>query len=121
MSKKNCKELAAQILARVGGKEHVNRVYQTRLRFTLTDESKADKNALEALDGVWKVMISSGVYPVVIGTDAADLFAELEPPAESASGSDDAPAEKRASSIRSWTLFPASSCRSFPLSPALAC
>lgn len=97
MSKKNYKELAAQILARVGGKENVNRVYhcQTRLRFTLTDESKADKDTLEALDGVRKVMISSGVYQVVIGTDVADLFAELEPLVGITSGSDDAPAEKK--------------------------
>lgn len=96
MSKKNYKELAAQILTYVGGKENVNRVYhcQTRLRFTLADESKADKDALEALDGVRKVMISSGVYQVVIGTDVADLFEELEPLVGMKS-EEEAPAQKK--------------------------
>ena len=81
MSKKNYKELATGILKFVGGKDNVNRVYhcQTRLRFTLADENKADIKALEALDGVRKVMISSGVFQIVIGTDVADVFEELEP------------------------------------------
>lgn len=97
MGKKNYKELAAQILLHVGGKDNVNRVYhcQTRLRFTLADEGKADKNALEALDGVRKVMISSGVYQVVIGTDVADLFEELEPLVGIKSAADEAPAQKK--------------------------
>lgn len=81
MSKKNYKELATRILEFVGGKGNVNRVYhcQTRLRFTLADEGKADIKALEQLDGVRKVMISSGVFQIVIGTDVADVFEELEP------------------------------------------
>lgn len=81
MSKKNYKELATRILEFVGGKDNVNRVYhcQTRLRFTLADEKKADIKALEQLDGVRKVMISSGVFQIVIGTDVADVFEELEP------------------------------------------
>lgn len=81
MSKKNYRELATEILKFVGGKDNVNRVYhcQTRLRFTLADEAKADIQALEKLDGVRKVMISSGVFQVVIGTDVADVFEELEP------------------------------------------
>ena len=81
MSKKNYKELAARILEFVGGKDNVNRVYhcQTRLRFTLADEKKADIKALEQLNGVRKVMISSGVFQIVIGTDVADVFEELEP------------------------------------------
>lgn len=78
---KNYQELAAQILPLVGGKENIKRVYhcQTRLRFTLADESKADDKALEAVDGVRKVIRNAGVYQVVIGTDVADLFAMLEP------------------------------------------
>lgn len=97
MSKKNYKELAAQILSYVGGKENVNRVYhcQTRLRFTLADEGKANKDALEALDGVRKVMISSGVYQVVIGTDVADVFEELEPLVGTKPEQEEAPARKK--------------------------
>jgi PTS system beta-glucosides-specific IIC component len=69
MSKKY-EELARDIIKGVGGGENVNNVYhcQTRLRFTLADESKAEKDVLEQLEGVAKVMISSGVFQVVIGT-----------------------------------------------------
>lgn len=93
-------QLAAQILPLVGGKENIIRVYhcQTRLRFTLADESKADDKALEALDGVRKVLRSGGVYQVVIGTDVADLFAVLEPmcgTAEAKASRAGAPEEKK--------------------------
>lgn len=93
---KNYKAIAEQILPLVGGKENVRNCYhcQTRLRFTLADESKADKSALEALDAVRKVMINAGVYQVVIGTDVADLFAELEPMLDLKPDSA-APAEKK--------------------------
>ncbi len=93
---KNYKAIAEQILPLVGGKENVRNCYhcQTRLRFTLADESKADKSALETLDAVRKVMINAGVYQVVIGTDVADLFAELEPMLDLKPDSA-APAEKK--------------------------
>ncbi|RGJ66259.1 hypothetical protein DXD51_10720 [Eubacterium sp. TM05-53] len=50
MSKKY-EELAQQIIEGVGGKANVSDVYhcQTRLRFKLIDESKADKKAIENL------------------------------------------------------------------------
>lgn len=94
---KNYKAIAEQILPLVGGKENVRNCYhcQTRLRFALADESKADKDALEALDAVRKVMINAGVYQVVIGTDVADLFAELEPMLDLKLDSSSAPAEKK--------------------------
>lgn len=94
---KNYKAIAEQILPLVGGKENVRNCYhcQTRLRFALADESKADKDALEALDAVRKVMINAGVYQVVIGTDVADLFAELEPMLDLKPDSSSAPAEKK--------------------------
>lgn len=97
---KNYQQLAEQIIPLVGGKENIKAVRhcQTRLRFTLADESKADDKALEALDGVRKVLRSAGVYQVVIGTDVADLFAVLEPLCGLDNASDkaeDAPAEKK--------------------------
>lgn len=94
---KNYKQLAEQILPLVGGKENVRSCYhcQTRLRFTLGDEGKANKEKLEALDGVRKVMINAGVYQVVIGTDVADLFAELEPMLDLKPQADEAPQEKK--------------------------
>lgn len=72
--------LATQIIALVGGKENVANVYhcQTRLRFTLVDNLKADTEALEKLDGVTKVIINAGQYQIVIGTHVADVFEEIE-------------------------------------------
>lgn len=73
-------KLAGEIVKSVGGKENVMDVYhcQTRLRFKLADEGKADDKALEATDGVAKVIQNAGVYQVVIGTHVADVFEEVE-------------------------------------------
>lgn len=73
-------KLAGEIVEKVGGKENVNDVYhcQTRLRFKLADEEKADDRALEGTDGVAKVIRNAGVYQVVIGTHVADVFEEVE-------------------------------------------
>ena len=73
-------KLAAEIVKNVGGKENVNDVYhcQTRLRFKLADEGKADDRRLEETDGVAKVIRNAGVYQVVIGTHVADVFEEIE-------------------------------------------
>ena len=80
MSKKY-EALAPKILEKVGGAENVSalRHCQTRLRFQLKDEAKADKAALEALDGVLKVIPTDGMYQVVIGTDVKDCYEEILP------------------------------------------
>lgn len=72
--------LAGEIVKKVGGKENVNDVYhcQTRLRFKLAEEEKADDKSLEETDGVAKVIRNAGVYQVVIGTHVADVFEEIE-------------------------------------------
>ena len=77
---KEYESLAKSIVELVSGKGNVNDVYhcQTRLRFKLADESKADQAKLEDLDGVTKVLINAGVYQVVIGTHVADVFEEIE-------------------------------------------
>ncbi len=96
MSKKYT-QLAEQIIEKVGGKENINDVYhcQTRLRFKLKDESKADTKALEAMDGVAKVMINAGVYQVVIGTHVADVFEEIEKKVDLKKGNNSQPVEKK--------------------------
>lgn len=72
--------LARQIVEKIGGRENVLDVYhcQTRLRFQLADEKKADQAGLEAMDGVAKVLISGGVFQVVIGTHVKYVFEEVE-------------------------------------------
>lgn len=79
MSKKY-EKLAQSIINNVGGFGNIDNVYhcQTRLRFKLNDESKANKEALENLDGVVKVIINGGVYQVIIGTHVKEVFEEIE-------------------------------------------
>lgn len=68
--------LARIIIQNVGGKSNINSVAHciTRLRFKLKDESKANKEVLEATDGVIKVMQSGGQYQVVIGNNVTDVY-----------------------------------------------
>lgn len=97
MSKKYT-QLAETIIENVGGKENILDVYhcQTRLRFKLKDESKANTAALEATDGVAKVMINAGVYQVVIGTHVAEVFEEIEKMVDlKKENTDETPAEKQ--------------------------
>lgn len=67
---------AKQILKLVGGKSNVQNLVHcaTRLRFTLKDEGKANKKALEALPDVLSVVQSGGQYQVVIGPQVADYY-----------------------------------------------
>ena len=56
------KELAADIVAHVGGKENVTGLRHcfTRLRFNLADDKKADTAYLKNRDGVISVVNSGG-------------------------------------------------------------
>jgi len=73
--------LACDIVKLVGGRRNVTNAFhcQTRVRFSLADEDKADQAAVEALDGVISVLRSGGQFQVVIGTHVADVFDEIEP------------------------------------------
>lgn len=68
--------LARIIIQNVGGKSNIISVAHciTRLRFKLKDESKANKEVLEATDGVIKVMQAGGQYQVVIGNQVNDVY-----------------------------------------------
>lgn len=72
-------ELAEDILAHVGGSENVDglRHCVTRLRFNLKDESLADTEYLQQLDGVVTVVKAGGQYQVVIGNQVPDVYDEV--------------------------------------------
>lgn len=78
MSKKY-NTLAQEIIKLVGGNENVNSLHhcQTRLRFKLVDDKKADKEAIENLDGVSKVLLNGGMFQVVIGMHVAEVYEEV--------------------------------------------
>ena len=79
MSKKY-EGLARDIVDLVGGSDNVTNAYhcQTRLRFTLADESRADEDAIKAHDGVVGVIHGAGQFQVCIGPHVADVFEEVE-------------------------------------------
>jgi PTS system beta-glucosides-specific IIC component len=87
-----------QIIRLVGGKENIQAVVHcmTRLRFTLKDRSKADTEALKALDGVIDVVSNNVAYQIIIGTHVNEVHKELmEMLGLSADDATTAPAEKK--------------------------
>ena len=79
MRKMTNKELAAKIIANVGGEQNISILTHcaTRLRFNLKDNSKADLEALKKLDGVLTAQIKSGQLQVVIGAKVNAIFDEV--------------------------------------------
>lgn len=71
----NYKEIGQKILEAVGGKGNVQNLNHcaTRLRFTLADDSKADDEAVKAIDGVVSLAKSGGQYQVVVGSDVPNI------------------------------------------------
>ncbi|MGR3742340.1 beta-glucoside-specific PTS transporter subunit IIABC [Companilactobacillus sp. DQM5] len=69
-------KLASEILSEVGGEENVNTLIHcaTRLRFTLKDISKAQKDKISNLDGVISVVESGGQFQVVIGNNVSKAY-----------------------------------------------
>lgn len=75
------REIAAKVLASVGGDKNVKNVYHcaTRLRFTLNSLEHADLEEVKAIDGVLNVLGKGTQIQVVIGTSVDKVFRELEP------------------------------------------
>lgn len=67
-----CKE----IVRLVGGSDNISNLTHcvTRLRFTLKDESKADKEGMEAVQTVLKVVQAGGQFQVVVGAKVNSYY-----------------------------------------------
>lgn len=76
---KDYKTMVSAIVEALGGKENINSVTHcaTRLRFSLSANSKVDKSALEKIEGVLGTRVAAGTYQVLIGTEVAQVYAEL--------------------------------------------
>lgn len=72
--------LAEEIVKKIGGASNISalRHCQTRLRFNLVDDAKADKDAINSLEGVVQVVESGGMFQVVIGMHVHEVFEEIE-------------------------------------------
>ena len=73
--------MAPAIVAAVGGagniKTHTH--CMTRLRLVLNDKTKANEEALKAIDGVKGVVDQAGQYQIVIGPSVEQLYNEMLP------------------------------------------
>ena len=68
--------LAWDIIDNIGGKENVRSVTYciTRVRFYLTDSTKAKTDIITNLNGVLNVVQASGQYQVVVGPEAEEVY-----------------------------------------------
>ena len=75
----NYENLAKQILKNVGGQENVSNLTHcvTRLRFNIKDLSKANTEAIKQTKGVMGVVNNNAQYQVIIGSEVANVFAEI--------------------------------------------
>lgn len=69
-------KLASDLLPLVGGKDNIRSVLHcmTRLRFQLADQSKAQLEAIEQLDGVMGVKVVGAQTQVIIGPNVAQVY-----------------------------------------------
>ncbi|MDQ1111605.1 PTS system beta-glucosides-specific IIC component [Microbacterium testaceum] len=79
MATVNYSTLAGDVLSAVGGEDNVAGVVHcaTRLRFTLRDRARADKDAVTALPGVITVVENGGQFQVVVGNNVSKVYAGL--------------------------------------------
>ncbi|MGM0900703.1 MAG: beta-glucoside-specific PTS transporter subunit IIABC [Bacillota bacterium] len=72
------KNIAAEVLRNVGGKENVSHFEHcsTRLRFSLNDDSKADVEKLQQIPGVLAVKMTAQCQ-VVIGNEVVEVYDEV--------------------------------------------
>ncbi|MFB0975377.1 MAG: PTS glucose/sucrose transporter subunit IIB, partial [Tolumonas sp.] len=68
--------LAKTILQLVGSAENVQALVHcaTRLRFTLHDNSKANKTELQNLYGIFSVVESGGQFQVIVGSHVSHVY-----------------------------------------------
>lgn len=77
---KDYTNVAKQIIEKVGGVDNIKSLVHcmTRLRFKLYDDSKVDKEGLQQIEGVIKLMLTGDQYQVVIGTHVDDVMKTIE-------------------------------------------
>lgn len=71
--------IVKSIVKNIGGIDNIADVTHcmTRLRFVLKDESKADEDAVKAINGVISVVKQGGQFQVIIGNNVAYAYKEV--------------------------------------------
>ncbi|MGD8192121.1 beta-glucoside-specific PTS transporter subunit IIABC [Brevibacillus ginsengisoli] len=71
--------LGKEIVHLVGGEQNISSLVHcaTRLRFKLKDRAKADKAALQNLNGILSVVESGGQFQVVVGNHVGEVYKEI--------------------------------------------
>lgn len=73
-------ELAKEIIRLAGGEKNIVQAWHciTRLRFNLSDDKKANLNEILNLKGVLGAQFQNGQFQVIIGSNVASVYAEVE-------------------------------------------
>ncbi|WP_339311686.1 beta-glucoside-specific PTS transporter subunit IIABC [Paenibacillus sp. FSL M7-0896] len=73
------RKMSEDIIRLVGGEQNINDLVHcaTRLRFSLKDNKKAERETLEKHPGVITVVESGGQFQVVVGSNVANVYAEI--------------------------------------------
>ncbi|ABN74403.1 sucrose-specific PTS transporter subunit IIBC [Actinobacillus pleuropneumoniae] len=77
----NFPKIAEQAIEKLGGKSNITTLAHcaTRLRLTLADESKVDKQAIENIEGVKGQFSTSGQYQIIFGSGTVNkVHAEMQ-------------------------------------------
>ena len=88
---KDCAKIAAEIIRLAGGKENIRSAAYcaTRLRLILVDREKVNEKEMEEVEGVKGTFFNAGQFQVILGSQAADVYAEAIGLGVSAATSDD--------------------------------
>lgn len=75
----NNKELGEKIVELVGGEKNINSLVHcaTRLRFSLKDNKKADKDSISKISDVLTVVENGGQIQVVVGNKVGKVYSEI--------------------------------------------
>ncbi|ENH96321.1 PTS system beta-glucoside-specific transporter subunits IIABC [Gracilibacillus halophilus YIM-C55.5] len=73
-------QLAEKLVDHLGGEENIRSLVHctTRLRFKLVQIDKADKMAIENLEGVIQVMVIAGQFQIVIGNEVHEVYRAIQ-------------------------------------------
>lgn len=77
----NYPKIAEQTIAKLGGKENITTLAHcaTRLRLTIADESKIDKEAIENIEGVKGQFSTPGQYQIIFGSGTVnEVYAQMQ-------------------------------------------